>query len=235
VSYTDIADRTTVDHPRAGSGNPRGWTFAGIAAGIAGITGIAASMSIDAVYDTDLGGDPQRIVDRLSELTANMLVFHVATMVAVVTLVVFAAGLRRRLAAQAPSGSALPDVAAGGLLLTSVAGLMGAGLNTEFIFGLQDPAASGALPEAAVFYNHWIGTVPWLWVGAGIAGVAVAVAALRHAAAPRWIGFVGVVLGGLTLLLGISPLQYMAGMTGPLWLLVTAIGFAAADRTRTGR
>ena len=129
MSYTDIADRTTVDHPSAGSGNPRGWTFAGIAAGIAGITGIAASMSIDAVYDTDLGGDPQRIVDRLSELTANMLVFHVATMVAVVTLVVFAAGLRRRLAAQAPSGSALPDVAAGGLLLTSVAGLMGAGLN----------------------------------------------------------------------------------------------------------
>ena len=151
MSYTDIADRTTVDHPRAGSGNPRGWTFAGIAAGIAGITGIAASMSIDAVYDTDLGGDPQRI-DRLSELTANMLVFHVATMVAVVTLVVFAAGLRRRLAAQAPSGSALPvDVAAGGLLLTSVAGLMGAGLNTEFIFGLQDPAASGVLPRAAVF------------------------------------------------------------------------------------
>ena len=147
MSYTDIADRTTVDHPRAGSGNPRGWTFAGIAAGIAGITGIAASMSIDAVYDTDLGGDPQRIVDRLSELTANMLVFHVATMVAVVTLVVFAAGLRRRLAAQAPSGSALPDVAAGGLLLTSVAGLMGAGLNTEFIFGLQDPAASGVLPR----------------------------------------------------------------------------------------
>jgi hypothetical protein len=38
------------------------------------------------------------------------------------------------------------------------------------------------------------------------------------------------VLGGLTLLLGISPLQYMAGFVGPLWLLVAAIGFAAGDR-----
>ena len=55
------------------------------------------------------------------------------------------------------------------------------------------------------------------------AGVTVAVAALRHGATSRWIGWVGAVLGGVTLLLGISPLQYMAGMTGPLWLLVTAV------------
>jgi hypothetical protein len=32
--------------------------------------------------------------------------------------------------------------------------------------------------------------------------------------------------------LGMSPLQYMAGMTGPLWLLVTAAGLALGDRAR---
>ena len=47
---------------------------------------------------------------------------------------------------------------------------------------------------------------------------------------PRWIGRVGLVLGGLTLLLGISPLQYMAGMTGPLLVLVVALGFCLGDR-----
>ena len=36
--------------------------------------------------------------------------------------------------------------------------------------------------------GHWIGTIPWLWLGAGVTGVAVAVAALRHGAAPRWLG-----------------------------------------------
>ena len=89
----------------------------------------------------------------------------------------------------------------------------------------------GLVAESAVFFNHWIGTIPWLWVGAGVTGVAVAVAAIRHGAAARWVGWVGLVLGGLTLLLGVSPLQYMAGMTGPVWLVVTALGLALGDRT----
>ena len=40
----------------------------------------------------------------------------------------------------------------------------------------------------------------------------------------------GLLLGGLTLLLGISPLEYMAGVFGTLWLLVAAIGFSVGDR-----
>jgi hypothetical protein len=56
------------------------------------------------------------------------------------------------------------------------------------------------------------------------------VAALRHGAAPRWIGWVSAVLGGLTLIAGVSPLQYMAGFTGPLWLLVVALGFTLGGR-----
>lgn len=58
----------------------------------------------------------------------------------------------------------------------------------------------------------------------------MAVASLRHGAAPRWIGVVSLLLGGLTLLVGISPLQYMAGFVGPLWLTVAALGFALGDR-----
>ena len=41
---------------------------------------------------------------------------------------------------------------------------------------------------------------------------------------------VGALLGGLTLLVGISPLQYMAGFTGPVLVLVMALGFAFGDR-----
>ncbi|WP_448059935.1 hypothetical protein [Cellulomonas hominis] len=62
--------------------------------------------------------------------------------------------------------------------------------------------------------------------------VLVAVAALRHGAAPRWIGAVSAVLGGLTLLAGLSPLQYMAGFVGAVWLVVVALGFALGDRRR---
>jgi hypothetical protein len=67
-----------------------------------------------------------------------------------------------------------------------------------------------------------------------VTGVAVAVAALRHAAAPRWIGWVAAVLGGITLLFGMSPLEYMAGFTGPVLVMVLGLGFAFGDRTALG-
>ena len=92
-------------------------------------------------------------------------------------------------------------------------------------------------PSNAVFYGHWVATIPWVWVLAGLSGVAV-FAASRAGAVPRWIGIGGLGVGGLTLLLGISPLQYMAGMTGPIWLLATALhfrtGFAPDRAFRSG-
>jgi hypothetical protein len=209
----------------------RAWAWAGVGAGASAVVSIAASMQIDAVYSPEAAGDPEAIVGLLADQTAAILTFHTATLVSLALLVVFAAGLRRRLAGQLPSRSLLPDVAAAGLGLVTVAQLLGSGLTTEFVFGVNDPAAV-LVPEAAVVFAHWVGTIPWLWVGAGIAGVAVAVAALRHGATARWIGMVGAVLGGLTLVLGLSPLQYMAGMTGPVWLLVTALGLALGDRAR---
>jgi hypothetical protein len=209
----------------------RSWALAGLGAGIAGLVGIGASTAIDAVYNEQTQGDAVKITARLGEQVPQILVFHTATMICVVLTVIFAAGLKRRLRAQAPADSLLPSVASSGLGLVAVAGLLGAGLTTEFVFAVTDDAAR-VLPESAAFFGHWVGTIPWLWVGAGIAGVALAVAALKHSAAPRWIGWVGVVLGGLALLAGLSPLQYMAGFFGPMWLTVTALGFLVGDRTR---
>lgn len=208
----------------------RAWAVAGLAAGIAGIVGIAASMSISAVYDEKLGGNAQGIYERMQDFVPNIVVFHTATLIGVVLLVVFGAGLRRRLQSALPAGSLLPDVAFGGLLLTSVAGLMGSSLDTEFGSALIQTERVKVVPEVFVFYGHWIGTIPWLWVGAGLTGVALAVAALRHRAVPRWIGWVGAILGGLTLAFGVSPLQYIAGMFGPLFVTIAAAGFLFGDR-----
>ena len=38
------------------------------------------------------------------------------------------------------------------------------------------------------------------------------------------------VLGGTTALFLVSPLQYMAGMTGPPWLVVVAAGLLRSTR-----
>lgn len=213
----------------------RTWALVGAGAGLAGIVAMQASLSVDAVYNKEYAGNAETITDRLGDFVPNILVLHFATMAAAVLLLVFAAGLRRRLEARAPSGSLLPGVAAGGLLLTSVAALMGGAFTTEIIFGLEETEVP-IDPEFAAVVGHWIGTVPWLWIGAGVTGVTVAVACLRHQAAPRWIGWVGAVLGGITLLFGLSPLQYMAGFTGPVLVLLLGLGFGFGDRRfRTGR
>ncbi|WP_240675281.1 hypothetical protein [Cellulomonas endophytica] len=223
------ADRTAgrAAAARAGAVPSRAWAVTGAVAGAVGIAAIQLSLALSADWQST-AGDPEAVVASYAGKTGTLLAFHVATMLLVPLLLVFAAGLQRRLAVQAPAHSLLPAVAASGLGLVAVAALLGAGLDTQFIFGFAD--AENLVAESGAFYADWVATIPWLWVGAGVSGVALAVAALRHGAAPRWIGVVGLVLGGITLLFGLSPLQYMAGFTGPLWLLVTGLGFALGDR-----
>jgi len=205
----------------------RGWAVAGIVSGIAGLGTIASSMGINAMYDEDLIGDSAAMAEKLETQTGAMLAMHLFAGVCAVTMIVFAAGLHRRLRARIGDGLAAP-VAAAGLFGTAVVTVMGSGLNTEFLFGLWDDEVV-LDPSNAVFYAHWVATIPWVWVLAGLSGVAV-FSASRAGAVPRWIGIGGLGVGGLTLVLGISPLQYMAGMTGPIWLLATAVAFTFGDR-----
>ncbi len=109
----------------------------------------------------------------------------------------------------------------------AVSQIMGTALDTEFLFGTSDTAIN--LPGDIGLYSHRIATLPWVWVGAGLAGLALG-AAGRSRAIPVWLSIVGWVLGGLTALLALSPLQYMAAGPGALWLLVTAFGFTLGDR-----
>jgi hypothetical protein len=206
------------DRPAQG----RGWVYAGIGAGLASIASVGASMGAGAVYDPKLAGDADGIVDKLADQIAPILVMHTGAIVSAVLLLVFAAGLRRRLVAVVPEGSLLPQVAASGLLLVSVAQLMGSALTTEFVFGLQEPEKM--VPEAAVFFGHWIGTVPWLWVGAGVTALALGIAGRSFGAVAKWLTWTSLVLGALTTLVGISPMQYLAGMLGPIWLTIAALG-----------
>lgn len=91
-----------------------------------------------------------------------------------------------------------------------------------------------------MFFGHWIGTVPWLWVGAGIAALAVGLAGRWFDAVAPWLAWTSLALGALTTVMGVSPRQYMAGMTGPLWLLsprqrVVRSPPHTFDRTTVGR
>lgn len=213
----------------AGQAAPRSrtWALAGIVSGIAGLGTMVSSMGVNAGYDEDLIGNSVAIAEKMETQTGAMLATHLFAGIGAVTMIVFAAGLYRRLRARAGDGIS-PLVAFAGLLGTAVVSVIGTGLNTEFLFGFWDDKVV-IDPSNAVFYGHWIATIPWVWVLAGLSGVAV-FAASRVGAVPRWIGIGGLGVGGVTLLVGISPLQYMAGMTGPIWLLATALAFTFGDR-----
>ena len=224
---TTIDTTTAAATPTPATRTKRGWAVVGVLAGVTAVASIQISTMASPVYDQANPPTAEWIAEQLSTKVPVLIGFHLTTTIAALLLMIFAAGLKRRLDAQAPADSLLPAVSAIGLVITSAILIMGAGLNTEFIFGLATP---GMIPATDVsMYSHWVATISWLWVAAGVSAIALGLAAVRGAA-PRWIGVVSLVLGGLTVLLGVSPLQYMAGFTGPIWLLVVALGFALGDR-----
>jgi hypothetical protein len=198
---------------------------------VTGLVSMVGSSLIDAVYDPATSGDAEAIAESMSEQVPQILVFHTATMLSCALLVVFAVGLHQQLRRRTGPDSLVPGVAAIGLALVAVAQLMGAGLTTEFAFAFAAPE-DAFVPETVAFFGHWTGTIPWLWGGAGLAALAMASAAFRQGAYPRWIGWTSAVLGGLTTFFMVSPLQYMSGMTGPVWLTVIAVGLLVSRRAR---
>lgn len=224
---TTVITASNTPHRTEVRERPR-WAWFGLAAGLAGVVSVGASTAAGAVYEDDIAGDPVAITERLSEMVPQILVFHTATMLSTLLLIVFAAGLHRQLAQRVGDESLLPNTATGGLYLVAVAGLMGSGLTTEFVFGVSDPDL--LVPETAAFFGHWIGTIPWLWAGAGLTALVVAIAALRSDAYPRWLGWTSAAFGALITVLAVSPLQYMAGMLGPIWVVVFASALLVSRR-----
>ncbi|MCX5042122.1 hypothetical protein OG921_02800 [Aldersonia sp. NBC_00410] len=202
----------------------RAWAIAGALAGLLGVIGIQVSGTIDAAYDTDRAGDATAIMSALAEQRTALIVEHVLLSLSALLLLVFAAGLYRHLVDRLPDGSMLPALAAFGMVATTAVVLVGTGLTTEIVFGLARPEE--LVPEFAVVAAHWVGTLPWVWAATGVSALAVAVATLRHHAEAAWLGWLSAALGVLTAGLGISPLQYLAGLTGPLWVLVTGVTLA---------
>lgn len=223
---TDLAT-TPAEVAATSASRSLAWALAGVGAAVMGAATLVTSGTVDVVYREEFRGTSQGVAQALAEKTGVLFVFHSVTALGAVLMIVFGAGLFRRLRAVAPDSIA-PTLALVGLAGTAVVSVLGSGLDTEFMF----PAPGDQVPfddASGAFFNHWIGTIPWLWTLTGLAGLAI-YAVSRSQGAPRWLGRVGLVLGGLTLLLGISPMEYMAGMTGVVWLLVTAIGFTAGDR-----
>jgi hypothetical protein len=216
------ADATAPTRP--GRRTSSRWALSGVAAGLLGIGTMVSSSTINAVYDKAIVRDEDAILAKLADQSVQIITFQVVASLTALALVVFAAGLHRRLAARLED-SIVPMVASAGLLGTAVVTVLGTGLDTEFAMGIEDHV----LASNAAMFNHWTGTIPWCWLLAGLSALAV-FSAWRQGAVPRWMGITSLVLGGLTVVSGVLPVQYMAIVPGALWVLVLSIGFLAGDK-----
>jgi hypothetical protein len=230
---THVTTRNPVrtDLPTSGTPAPttrrpsKGWALAGVAAGVLGIGTMVSSSTINAIYDKSIALDEDAVLARLADQSVQIITFQVVASLTALALVVFAAGLHRRLAARLDD-SIVPMVASAGLIGTAVVTVLGTGLDTEFAVGIEDHV----LAANAAMFNHWTGTIPWCWLLVGLSALAVASAG-RQGAVPRWMGITSLVLGGLTVVSGVLPVQYMAIVPGALWVLVISVGFLAGDKT----
>ncbi len=114
----------------------RGWAVAGIGAALLGMGTIVTSSAVDVVYRDEFSrGSIDGVAEALSDKTGVMFAFHSITTLGAVLMVVFAAGLFRRLRTAMPDSIA-PVIALVGLAGTAVVSVLGAGLDT---FAYRNP------------------------------------------------------------------------------------------------
>ncbi|MGD9703078.1 MAG: hypothetical protein AB7Q42_15430 [Acidimicrobiia bacterium] len=227
TSVINPAAGSTPSRARIGSAHSSSWAWAGAIAGVLGIAGFFLSGAVAPTRD-ELA-DNATVLAAIEGAEWAVWVYQSLTVATAAALVVFAAGLRRRLDEQAPVGSLLPTVAFTGLALVAAMSLVGGGISTELFWNMT--AGTGEVDPDTVAANLGVfNTMGWVWAGMGLTSGAVAIAALRHGSLPRWIGWCSVVATALIALLQLVPLQYLALVPGSLWIIAAGIGLGRRER-----
>ncbi len=210
----------------------RAWALTGTAGGLVGLVGLFATATLTAPAE-EFRGDNADYVAAIAERTGYVWAHQVVTVVAIVCLAIFAAGLRRYLGAQEPAGSLVPTLAATGVSLVLVGLLIGGGISTELFFSLgeadqYDPDVIA--PQLTIF-----ATMAWLWGGIGLTAGAVAIGGLRHGSVSRWFAVFSAVIALLVAATQLAPVQYIALVPGGIWMIVAGLALAYGQRPDTGR
>ena len=184
------------------------WT--GVAAGVLGA--IATMMSSTPADPSSRASDPAGTVTAAFDgLALTLKASSALGFVAVALLLVFAADLRRRLAAQDPAGGLGPGLAWAGALLA------GAALAVAFMFAAMNGLliAEGYRDTTLEAFSVIADNLAFAaWTPLGLTMAVVAVGAVRHASSPRWVG----VLSAATLCVLIGALA--VGLPFASWAIV---------------
>ena len=209
----------------------RGWARAGLAAGVIGLAAFMSSGGM--AVPEDALADNADALRELADRGTWVWLFQSLMSAAALGLVVFGAGLKRRLDEQEPVGSLTGTVAFVGTLLAAALCLVGGGISTELFWQLlaANDDITSVDPDTVAANLAIYNTMGWVWAGVGLSAGAVAVAGLRHDSVGRKLAWFSAVMAGLVGLLQLIPLQYLAALPAALWLIV--VGVAMSRRPAT--
>lgn len=185
-----------------------------------------------AVIGFAVGGEPpssddpaQEIVAHYADNSDSIVVGAALVGLGAVFLVFFGGYLRKVLAEAEGPGGILSAVSLAGAALLA----MGAAIDSTISIALAEsaediePAAVQALQ--ALWDNDWIPVA----LGIEVFLLATGLSIVRHRALPAWLGWVAIVL----VVLGATPLGFIAFLAGGIWILIVSVMLALRARDRT--
>jgi hypothetical protein len=184
------------------------------------LTGVA--FLIVAIVGLIVGGEPpgadepvQEIVDHYVDNKDSIMVGAGLGGIAATLLVLFAGSLRSALRAAEGPGGVLSAVAFGGAIILAV----GASIDGTISFALAERADDVEPTAVQALQALWDNDFLPLAVGTQVFLLAAGLSIVRHAALPKWLGWVAILLG----LISVTPIGFAGFLGGSLWIAIVSV------------
>jgi hypothetical protein len=179
-----------------------------------------------------IGGEPpgadepvQEIVDHYTDNEDSVIAGAILVAFAAVFLIFFAGYLRKVLRAAEGEGGVLSAVSLVGAVVMAVGIAIDATISFALAEAVEDvePAAVQALQALwdSDFIPIAVGTVVFL--------LSTGISIVRHAALPKWLGWVAILLA----VVGLTPIGFVAFLGGGIWILIISVMLALRARPVT--
>jgi hypothetical protein len=201
---------------------PGRWAWCGVAAGAAGIVANLLCDDQGSLTKAEKRSGAE-VIDQLHRTTYHVGV--VSGLVVVVLLIVVSAGWRRWADAERRDdlvAAAIPSA----LLVSAAALLVGYGFRGRLAEYLPGGINAGSFPKEGLYVLFMINdNAPWFgWWGVIAAAALCGVLSFRQRVLPVWLGVVSAVAVAVPLLLlATTGGLALAGLFGPVWLLIVSL------------
>jgi hypothetical protein len=183
------------------------------------IVGLAVLGEEPPGVDEDVGEIVDFYIDNDTEIYAGVILEGLAA----VLLVFFAGSLRKVLRAAEGEGGTLSLVALVGLVIVAVGFAVDASISLALVETVEDVDPVAVQTMAALFENDF---VPFA-VGAMVFVLALGISTLRHGAFPKWLGWVAIALG----VLSVTPIAFVTVIGAALLVGITSVMMALRARS----